>query len=271
MRYTVIMPVFNERAFIDDAVDAICHAPGPVDPKTGTPIVRDLIIVDDGSFDGTRERVENARSRWPGRIRTVLHEKNRGKGAAVRSGFHEALHPSTPDAPATDMIVIHDADREYDVRDHDALLAPILDGRADVVFGTRFLGQTHRVLYYWHALVNRGITMFSNMLTNLNLTDIECCLKAFSREAALGLELREDRFGIEPELVAKVSRLKLPAAPPVSETTHSPDSPSIRFRRARIFEVPVSYSGRTYEEGKKISWRDGVAAIGCIIKYNVPR
>ncbi|MDI1288528.1 MAG: glycosyltransferase family 2 protein, partial [bacterium] len=155
-----------------------------------------------------------------------------------------------------------DADLEYDPEDHEAMLRPILDGRADAVIGSRFLGQTHRVLYYWHAVANRLITTFSNMLTNLNLTDIECCLKAFRREVLEAVTIEEDRFGVEPELVAKLSGLHLR---PTDSAAAQP-SPLVP---ARIYEVPVSYSGRTYADGKKIGWRDGVHALTAIVKYNL--
>ena len=169
----------------------------------------------------------------------------------MRAGFDAAL------ALGADIVLIQDADLEYDPRDHAKVLEPIIDGRADAVFGSRFLGDTHRVLYYWHAVANRFITMCSNMVTNLNLTDIECCLKAFTRPVIERIRLEEDRFGIEPELVAKVGRLRLPAGEAGRGGTHA----------ARVYEVGVSYAGRTYEEGKKITWRDGVSALRCIAKY----
>jgi len=219
------------------------------------------VVVDDGSTDGTRDYVLSLRER-PG-VHCVLHDRNQGKGAAVRTGFHAAL------ASGVDIVLIQDADLEYEPRDHARMLEPILDGRADAVFGSRFLGETHRVLYYWHSVANRLITQFSNMVTNLNLTDIECCLKAFSRRTAEQITIRENRFGVEPELIAKVARLRLPNDD--SPAMHNASGAVARKtdRRARVYEVGVSYAGRTYDEGKKITWQDGVSALRCIVKYGL--
>ncbi|MCW5775452.1 MAG: glycosyltransferase family 2 protein [Phycisphaeraceae bacterium] len=250
MRLAVVMPVYNEEATLAEAVARLDAVPAPATPGGSGSLERRLILVDDGSTDGT-PRIVRLLGERPD-VLTVIHKRNMGKGAALRSGFAAAL------ADGADVVLIHDADLEYDPADHAPLLRPILDGRADAVIGTRFLGQTHRVLYYWHSVANRVITTLSNMLTNLNLTDVECCLKAFRRETLEGIRVEEDRFGVEPELVAKLSRLRLPREDRMGET-----------RPARIYEVPVSYAGRTYAEGKKITWRDGVAAAWCILKYGL--
>ncbi len=232
MKLSIIVPTFNERSLLPSVVERIMAAPLP------TGISREIIVVDDCSTDGSREWLTAlVDDRHPLIIK--FHDSNRGKGAALRTGFTAATG---------DIIVVQDADLEYDPREYSRLLEPILDGRADVVFGTRFLGQTHRVLYYWHAVGNWLLTMVSYMPSNLNLTDMECCYKMFRREVLDSIVLREDRFGFEPEVTAKVARLG-----------------------CRIYEVPVSYSGRTYAEGKKISWRDGVSALRCIVRYNVFR
>jgi glycosyltransferase involved in cell wall biosynthesis len=227
---SVVIPVYNEHEFVPRLLSRV-EAVGLPDG-----VAREIVMVDDHSTDGTREWLKTLQARRPD-LRIVFHETNRGKGAALRTGFGVATG---------DIVLVQDADLEYDPREYPALIEPILDGRADVVFGTRFLGHTHRVLYYWHAVGNWLLTTLSNMLSNVNLTDMECCYKVFRREVLDGLDLREDRFGFEPEITAKVAR-----------------------RGCRIYEVPVSYSGRTYAEGKKINWRDGVSAIRCILKYNL--
>jgi glycosyltransferase involved in cell wall biosynthesis len=197
-------------------------------------------VVDDGSGDGTREHLRELAARGdPLPFRLLEHDANRGKGAAIRTGFAAA---------GGDFVLVQDADLEYDPGEYPKLLQPILDGEADVVYGSRFLGGPHRVLFYWHYLGNRFLTTLSNMLTDLNLSDMETCYKVFRREVLAGLELRSNRFGIEPELTAKVAKTG-----------------------ARIFEVPISYKGRTYAEGKKIGWRDGFAAIWAILRYNLGR
>ncbi|HEY2850678.1 MAG TPA: glycosyltransferase family 2 protein [Gemmatimonadaceae bacterium] len=223
---SVLIPVYNERATIELILDQV-HA---------VPVRKEIICVDDFSTDGTRDMLQ--RMKDSGRIdKLVLHELNRGKGAAIRT----ALAASTGN-----VVIVQDADLEYDPADWPALLEPIIDGRADAVFGSRFLGGPHRVLYFWHSVGNLCLTTFSNMLTNLNLTDMETCYKAIRGDIARALHLTSDRFGFEPEITARLSRAKV-----------------------RIFEVPISYSGRTYAEGKKIGWRDGVAAIGHILRFNL--
>ncbi len=202
-----------------------------------SPWVAEVILVDDGSTDGTRELLADLTSEGPVAVRVVLHPHNRGKGAALRTGFAEA---------SADYVIVQDADLEYDPQEFGNLLLPLIDGRADVVYGSRFVSdRPHRVLYYWHSVGNKILTILSNMFTDLNLTDMETCYKAFRREVLESIELQEDRFGIEPEITAKVAA-----------------------GRWRVFEVGISYSGRTYEEGKKIGWRDGVRAVYCIVRYS---
>jgi glycosyltransferase involved in cell wall biosynthesis len=196
--------------------------------------VAEVIVVDDGSTDGT---IDSARAHVDGRLKILRQPKNAGKGAALRRGFREAT---------ADFVVVQDADLEYDPADYSTVLAPLLDGRADVVFGSRFLANNaHRVLYYWHSVGNHLLTTASNMFTNLNLTDMETCYKMFRREVIQSIAIEEDRFGFEPEITAKVAQ-----------------------GRWRIYEVGISYSGRTYAEGKKIGWRDGVHAARCIVRYS---
>ena len=241
----MVIPVFDEVRWVTQSVSRLLqvHAPDR------------LVLVDDGSRDGTGPTLD-ALARDCG-VTVERHETNRGKGAAIRTGMARAL------AMGADLVLVHDADLEYDPADHAALLAPLRDGRADAVIGSRFLGQTHRVLYYWHYLANRVITTACNMATNLNLTDVECCCKAFTRQVAERLDLREERFGIEIELVAKVARLRLDN----DAQDRAMGLPATR--RARVYEVPVSYAGRTYEEGKKITWRDGAWALACIVRHGL--
>ena len=221
---SVVMPCFNEQATIEAVVAAVLAS-----PYTG-----ELVIVDDGSTDGTRDLLATFSDP---RVVVVLQPENRGKGAALRTGFERVTHP---------IVIVQDADLEYDPAEFGQVIQPILDDRADVVFGSRFLsGRPHRVLYFWHSVGNKFLTTVSNMFTNLNLTDMETCYKAFRREVIQGITLEEDRFGIEPEMTAKLAA-----------------------GRWRIFEVGISYSGRTYEEGKKIGWRDGVRAVFCIVAYS---
>ncbi|WP_243358009.1 glycosyltransferase family 2 protein [Fundidesulfovibrio terrae] len=227
MTLSVVIPVYNEKATILEILDVVLARPE----------VDEVVLVDDFSTDGTRDILRSIEGRE--RVTVLFHPRNRGKGAALRTGFTAA---------SKDIVLIQDADLEYDPADFPALLAPIYAGRADAVFGSRFLGGTHRVLYFWHYLANRFLTLLSNMFTGLNLTDMEVCYKAFRRELLQGMELVCDRFGIEPELTAKVAR-----------------------HRSRVYEVPVSYYGRTYGEGKKIGWRDGLAAIYWIVRFGVCR
>ncbi|MCC5787129.1 MAG: glycosyltransferase family 2 protein [Phycisphaerales bacterium] len=255
MKLAIVIPAYNERALLPEAVARLDATPPPKTPE-GVACERILVIVDDGSTDGTRELIAELGERDD--IIAVMHEENAGKGAAIRTGFTAAL-----DAGA-DILLIQDADLEYDPRDHDRVLEPILDGRADAVIGSRFIGQTHRVLYFWHYAANRFITLFSNILTNLNLSDIECCSKAMTAEVARRIEIKEKRFGLEPEIVAKLSQMRLPEED--GDGAGKGDGRSLR-----IYEVAVSYAGRTYAEGKKITWRDGISALRCIIKYNFRR
>jgi glycosyltransferase involved in cell wall biosynthesis len=226
---SVVIPVYNEADTIEQIVEAVRGS--EIDDL-------EIILVDDGSTDGTRdvlrEKIE------PKVERVIYHERNRGKGAALRSGFAAATG---------DVVIVQDADLEYDPREYPKLIEPIASGRADVVFGSRFAGgEPHRVLYFWHYAINRFLTMLSNIFTNLNLTDMEVCYKVFRREILQKIRIEEDRFGFEPEITAKVAKLG-----------------------CRIYEVGISYAGRTYGEGKKIGWRDGIRAIWCILKYNLLR
>ena len=226
MKLSVVIPVYNEARHVERALLRV----------RSVPLEMEILCVDDGSTDGTRAVLSSLLER--GVIDTlVLHEKNRGKGAAVRSGIARA---------GGDVIVIQDADLEYDPFDLPRLMEPILDGRADAVFGSRFTGSPQRVLYFWHRVGNGVLTLLSNMFTNVNLSDMETCYKMVRADLMKSLPLRTDRFGIEPELTAKLAQA-----------------------RARMYEVPISYSGRTYEEGKKIGWKDGMAAFWHILRANV--
>jgi glycosyltransferase involved in cell wall biosynthesis len=231
MKLSVVIPCYNELNTIDSIVDAVNASPYPS---------KEIIIVDDCSRDGTREKLKNE-IEPSGRVsKVVYHQVNQGKGAALRTGIQAATG---------DIVIIQDADLEYDPNEYLRLVAPILRDKADVVFGSRFKGSdAHRVLYFWHRVGNGLLTTLSNMFTDLNLSDMETCYKVFRREIIQGITIEEDRFGFEPEITAKVAKL-----------------------RCRIYEVGISYYGRTYEEGKKIGWKDGLGALYCIVKYNLFR
>jgi glycosyltransferase involved in cell wall biosynthesis len=223
-KLSVVIPVYNERTWIREVMRRV--------QATGVPM--EIILVDDCSTDGTREILKEFADAGH---KVVYQERNQGKGAALRRGFQEATG---------DVIVVQDADLEYDPGEYPRLLQPILEGKADVVFGSRFIGEDHRVLYFWHYVGNKMLTLLSNLFTNLNLTDMETCYKLFRREVLQGMKLRSNRFGFEPEVTAKIAKMR---------------------PKLRIFEIPISYSGRTYEEGKKIGMKDGFQALYCIVRY----
>lgn len=232
-KISIVIPVYNEEKTLVEILNA-------VEKADSLGLEKEIILVDDCSRDKSREVLKA----YEGRHKILYHEKNKGKGAALKTGFNEA---------SGDIILIQDADLEYNPDEYSILLSPILDGKADVVYGSRFIGgRPHRVLFYWHSLGNRFLTKLSNMFTNLNLTDMETCYKVFKREIMDQIlpSLSSERFGFEPEVTAKISRLA-------------------KKEKCRIYEVGISYRGRTYLEGKKIGWKDGVEAIWCIIKYNL--
>lgn len=229
-KISIVIPIYNEKDTLKNIIDAVNKAPLPEG------ISKEIILIDDFSTDGTREILKDL----DGDYKILFHEKNQGKGAALRTGFKEAKG---------DIIIIQDADTEYNPQEYGKLLAPILDEKADVVYGSRFLGVgPHRVLFYWHYFGNRALTNLSNMFTNLNLTDMETCYKVFTKEVLDKIlpKLKSNRFGFEPEFTARISKHKF-----------------------RIYEVGISYYGRTYEEGKKVGWKDGIAAFWHIIKFNL--
>jgi len=223
---SIIIPAYNEINFIDAIIAAV----------SSTPYDKEIIVVDDSSTDGTREYLKGLKQEG---LSTIFHDANQGKGAAIRTGIARAQG---------DIIIIQDADLEYDPRDYPKLLEPILEGKADVVYGSRFLGGPHRVFYFWHYLGNYLVTLISNVFANLNLTDMETGYKVFTREALNGITIESNRFGFEPEITAKIAK-----------------------KKCRIYEIPISYYGRGYEEGKKITWRDGIKAFFTIVKYNLFR
>ena len=229
MVVSVVIPVYNEEATVETLVGRV----------QAVPIEKEIILIDDASTDSTPEILQKLET--ADNVRVLRHERNLGKGAALRHGFREARE---------DIVIVQDADLEYDPRDYHRLIEPILDGKADVVFGSRFVGSSsHRVLYFWHSMGNRMLTLVSNMLTNMNLTDMETCYKVFRRDILQQITIEEDRFGFEPEITAKI----------------------VKVPNVRVYEVGISYAGRTYQEGKKIGWRDGFKAIWCILKYNLFR
>lgn len=223
-KISIVMAAYNEEKTIAEIINRV--------KKTELGLDKEIIVVDDGSTDGTREILKNLKDEI---LKVIFHEKNLGKGAALRTGFSQATG---------DIVLIQDADLEYDPRDYPRLLEPILDGRADVVYGSRFLGGPHRVLLFWHYVGNKFLTTLCNLCANLNLTDMETGFKVFRREVLERIRLKSNRFGFEPEITVKVGRL-----------------------RCRVYEVPISYSGRDYSEGKKITWRDGLAAIFHILRF----
>jgi glycosyltransferase involved in cell wall biosynthesis len=232
IKLSVVIPVFNEEQTIHQLIGLVLAAPVP--PR----VTMELICVNDCSTDGTGAQLDLLNTVFPGKDIRVFHKQiNEGKGAALRDGFKHATG---------DIVLIQDADLEYDPQDYAKLLRPILDDKADVVYGSRFIGEPHRVLYYWHTLGNQFLTSFSNMFTNLNLTDMEVCYKVFRKSVLDRIQVKCGRFGIEPELTAKIAKMR---------------------PRLRIFEVGVAYYGRSYEEGKKITWKDGIKAILTIIRF----
>jgi len=226
VKLSIIIPCYNESSTILSLIDSVKQSPIKE---------REIIIVDDGSKDGTRDILSEIKDP---EVRVIFHKVNKGKGAALRTGFQEATG---------DICIVQDADLEYDPQEFPVVIQPILEGKADVVFGSRFLsGRPHRVVYFWHRIGNGVLTLMSNFFTDLNLSDMETCYKAFRREVIQSINIRENRFGFEPEVTAKVAKMNL-----------------------RIYEVGISYYGRTYDEGKKIGWKDGFRAIYCILKYNL--
>jgi glycosyltransferase involved in cell wall biosynthesis len=226
MKLSVVMPVYNERGTVRQVVERVL----------AVPLELELLCVDDGSGDGSRDILSELQKAHP-QLRLLLQPRNMGKGSALRRGIQEATG---------EFVIIQDADLEYDPTDYPALLEPLIQGKADVVYGSRFKGGLpHRVLYFWHSVGNFVLTLLSNSLTNINLTDMETCYKAFRREVIQSIPIEEDRFGFEPEITVKIAK-----------------------RRLRIYEVGIGYWGRTYEEGKKIGWRDGVRAVWCLVKYS---
>jgi len=232
IKLSIVIPVYNEAGTIQELVGLVVRA--PVQPG----VTLEIICVDDCSKDGTAKRLDELPALFPGAEFKIVHKPvNQGKGAALRDGFKLATG---------DLVLVQDADLEYDPKDYPRLLQPLLDGKADVVYGSRFIGEPHRVLYFWHTVGNKGLTHFSNMFTNLNLTDMEVCYKVFRKPILDRINLKCDRFGFEPEITQKIAKIR---------------------PRLRIFEVGVAYYGRSYEEGKKITWKDGIRAILAILRF----
>ena len=233
VKLSVVIPVYNEEQFLPELLRRV----------RDVPIAKELIVVEDCSTDGTRQVLKGVEDRWgddhANELRPFYHEKNLGKGAAVRTGLRQV---------SGDIVIIQDADLEYDPGEYPALIQPILDGQADVVYGSRFLGKPHRAMLYWHYVGNRLLTAINNMVTNLNLSDMETCYKVFKAEYAPKIVLKSDRFGFDPEITARLSRMK-----------------------CRFYEVAISYHGRDFAEGKKISWKDGFVVLWAIVKYNLLR
>jgi glycosyltransferase involved in cell wall biosynthesis len=232
VKLSILMPVYNEKQWFKEIANKV------LSQQVAGIQGKELIIVDDHSDDGTTEIVEELAQEFPDEVITVLHEKNQGKGASIRSAVEKMTG---------DIAIVQDADLEYDPFEYNKLLKPILEGRADVVYGSRFVGsEEKRVLYFWHMIGNKFLTLLSNMLTNINLSDVETCYKVFKKEILEQVNIQENRFGFEPEITAKISKLN-----------------------CRIYEIGISYYGRTYSQGKKIGWRDGVQTLWCILKYNM--
>lgn len=234
---SVVIPVYNERRTLHEIVRQV----------RAVPIKKQIILVDDCSKDGTTDLLREWQQTQPD-LTIAFHEVNQGKGAALRTGFKHATGQ---------IVIVQDADLEYDPSEYPRLIQPIVEGKADVVYGSRFIGETHRVHHFWHSKANNFLTFLSNMFTDLNLTDMEVCYKVFRREVLERITLKSNRFGFEPEVTAKVARLQLPALE---------DRPA---RKCRIYEMPVSYNGRDYAEGKHIGWKDGVQALWCIVRYRL--
>ncbi len=232
---SVVIPVYKEIRTIGEILRRV----------RAVPVNKQIILVDDCSTDGTRELLREWAETEPD-LTIAFHDRNQGKGAALRTGFGLARGQ---------VVLVQDADLEYDPAQYLQLIQPILEGKADVVYGSRFIGESHRVLFFWHSLANKFLTLLSNAFTNLNLTDMEVCYKVFRREVIQGITLKSDRFGFEPEVTAKVARFQMP---PIEGRP---------ARRCRIYEIPVSYNGRDYREGKHIGWKDGVQALYCIVRY----
>jgi glycosyltransferase involved in cell wall biosynthesis len=232
---SIVVPVYNEDRYLDTVISKVIAQPLPGN------LERELILVNDASQDATWDIMRSLPDKFPSiRFQLVNKPVNEGKGAALRDGFAKV---------AGDIVIIQDADFEYDPADYPKLLQPILDGKADVVFGSRFIGEPHRVMYFWHQIANNVLNLLSNMLTNLNLTDMEVCYKVFVRDVIDQIKIRSSRFGVEPEMTAKIARMRL------------------NGKRVRVYETGISYAGRTYEEGKKIGWKDAISAIIQIIRF----